>query len=70
MRNWICIRLGENCLWTADLFDGHEFIKNIGGTYSKISQLICDARLSWGNELAVRIFPKGYPANIKYKGEI
>ncbi len=70
MKNWICIRLTENYLWTADLFDGHDLIKNIGGATDKISQIICDARKSWGNNLVVRLYPKGYPANINYKGEI
>jgi hypothetical protein len=72
MRNWICIRLAESggALWTADLFDGYEFISNIGGSYPNVSQTIFDARLSWGHKLVVKVFPDGYPANIIFKGEI
>ena len=71
MRNWICIRLAEldGALWTADLFDGYKFIKNIGGSYPNVNQTIFDARLSWGNNLNVRLYPDGYPANIVDEGE-
>ena len=70
MRNWICVRLINNCLWTAELFDEYEAVGNLGGSYPNLSQTIFDARLVWGHNLVVRIFPDGYPANIKYKGEI
>lgn len=72
MKSWICIRLAEidGALWTADLFDGYQWIRNIGGSYPNVSQTIFDARLSWGHNLVARVFPNGYPANIEYKGEI
>lgn len=71
MKNWICVRLDLNELWTADLYEAHDLIRNIGGSYAKISQVIFDARQTWGNNLNVRIFPQGYyNANINYKGEL
>lgn len=70
MRNWICIRLDGNNLWTADLCEGWDLIRNIGGSYAKIAQVILDARQTWGNNLNVRIFPAGIHANIRYKDEI
>lgn len=72
MKNWICVSLDpkNSCLWTADLFNGVEWVRNLGGSYQKIAQVIFDARQCWGNNLSVKIFPEGYNANIKYKGEI
>ena len=70
MKNWICIRLDGNNLWTADLFNEWDLVRNLGGSYAKIAQVIFDARQTWGNELNVKIFPAGIHTNIKYKGEI
>lgn len=70
MKNWICIRLDENDRWTADLYDAHDLVKNIGGSYARINQVIFDARQLWGDSLNVRVFPQGYITNINYKGEL
>ena len=51
---WIKIRPEKGVLWTADLIEDDKLTKNIGGAYSKITPLIKDAQLTWG-ELNYRI---------------
>ena len=68
MRKWICISYDHRSLWTADLFDGEQFVENLGGSYPGCRSAMIDAKKTWGSDLNIRIIPEGYIP--KYKGEI
>ena len=67
MSKWICVRLDDRRLWTADLYDGNVLIKNIGGSYPKANSVVFDAKRTWGINLEIKVIPSG-PVN--FAGEI
>lgn len=58
MDEWICVRLDNKNLWTADLYNKNKLIKNIGGSYPKSNQVIFDAKKTWKCN-TIQIIPNG-----------